>query len=116
MPKLYAVVLSAVILFMSLSLSGQVTYTANDINPAYSGRFRPGVNLRYLPPWNTFQLGELAAGNPALGVRGVGARSTRPGLFDNVLDEYGYGLNVDAYDYFRDLGMSELTAIVGFAN
>jgi len=114
MPKLYAVVLSAVILFMSLSLSGQVTYTANDINPAYTGRFRPGVNLRYLPPWNTFQLGELAAGNPALGVRGVGARSTRPGLFDNVLDEYGYGLNVDAYDYFRDLGMSELTAIVGF--
>jgi len=114
MPKLYAAVLSAIFLFMSLSLSGQVTYTANDINPAYTGRFRPGVNLRYLPPWNTFQLGELAAGNPALGVRGVGARSTRPGLFDNVLDEYGYGLNVDAYDYFRDLGMSELTAIVGF--
>ncbi len=114
MPKLYAAVLSAFILFTSLSLSGQVTYTANDINPAYTGRFRPGVNLRYLPPWNTFQLGELAAGNPALGVRGVGARSTRPGLFDNVLDEFGYGLNVDAYDYFRDLGMSELTAIVGF--
>ncbi|MFK8057433.1 MAG: T9SS type A sorting domain-containing protein [Saprospiraceae bacterium] len=114
MPKLYAAVLSAFILAMSLSVSAQVPYTSNDINPVYEGRFRPGVNLGYLPPWNTFQLGDLAAGNPAIGVPGIGARSTRPGLFDKVLDEYGYGLNVDAYDYFRDLGMSELTAIVGF--
>jgi len=114
MTKLYAIVLSALFLVSSLTLSAQVNYTANDINPTYSGRFRPGVNLGYLPPWNNFQLGELAAGNPALGIPGIGARSTRPGLFDKVLDEYGYNLDVDVFDYFRDLGMSELTAIVGF--
>lgn len=114
MPKLYAAVLSAFFLALNFSLFSQVTYTANDINPTYTGRFRPGINMDYLPPWNNFQLGDLAAGNPGLGIPGVGARSTRPGLFDKVLDIYGYGLDVDAFDYYRDVGMSELTAIVGF--
>ena len=110
-----AVALVAVGLGPAIPRAGaQVAYTANDVNPAYTGGFRPGINLNYLPPWSTEQLGDLAAGNPALGIPGVGARSTRPGLFDSVLDLYGVGLNVGAYDHFRDVGLSELTAIVGF--
>ena len=99
---------------LSPGAAAQVSYTANDVNAPYTGKYRPGINLDYLPPWGTEQLGDLSAGNPALGIPGVGARSTRPGLFDSVLDIYGYGLNVGAYDYYRDLGMTELTAIVGF--
>ncbi len=114
MPKFYVLIIVLAALGRSIAVEAQVSYTSNDINPAYTGKFRPGVNLSYLPPWSTYQLGDLAAGNPALGIPGVGARSTRPGLFDNVLDTYGYGLNVDAHDYYRDLGLEELTAIVGF--
>ena len=113
-PKIYTVALTAMFALLSLSVQAQVNYTSNDINPTYNGKYRPGLNLDYLPPWSTEQLGDLAAGNPALGIPGAGARSTRPGLFDSVLDIYGYGLNVGAYDYYRDLGMTELTAIVGF--
>ena len=114
MTKLYALLFLTVAFVTGDALAQNVTTNAHDAITPYTGKFRPGVNLRYLPPWNTFQLGDLAAGNPSLGVQGVGARSTRPGLFDYVLDQYGYGLNVDAFEYYRDLGMEELTAIVGF--
>ena len=109
-----ALVASLFVIFSTTAGLAQVSYSANDVNPPYPGQFRPGVNLGYIPLWNNMQLADLAAGNPALGIKGIGAKTTRPGLFDVVLDRYGYSIDVNNYDYFRDLGMEELTAIVGF--
>ena len=108
LPFLLALAASAV------AVAQGVDYTADDVNPPYAGRFRPGVNLAYVPPWGNLELGNLAAGNPALGIPGIGARTTRPGLFDIVLNRFGRDLSVDDYEHFRSLGMEELTAIVGF--
>ena len=98
------------------ALAQGVDYDANTVNPPYEGKFRPGVNLAYVPPWSNTQLADLAAGNPELGIPGIGARTTRPGLFDIVLDRFGFDLSVEDYEYYESLGMSELTAIVGFPN
>lgn len=102
------------VLFSVQSAFSQVNYTANTRVDLYQKRFLPGINLDYLPPWDNFSLADLAAGNQALGIKGVGARTTRPGLQDKVLGVYGYDISLDDFDYFADLGMTELTAIVGF--
>ncbi len=92
----------------------QVNYTANDQVTPYTGRFLPGINLRYLPPWDNFDQADIAAGNPDEGIIGIGARSSRPGLFDTVLDRFGTDVSKDDFLYFEDRGMTELTAIIGF--
>lgn len=109
------ILLLAVVSFVFFSeISAQVTYTANDINPPYEGRFRPGINLKYIPFWSKKYLANIAAGNPDEGFQGIGAKSTRPGLFDSVLDIYGYAVDTSDYRNYQRLGMSDLTAIVGF--
>jgi len=95
-------------------LSGQVNYTANDQVTPYTGRFLPGINMRYLPPWDNFDQADIVAGNPDEGIKGVGARTSRPGLFDTVLDRFGVDVSRDDFRYFEDRGMTELTAIIGF--
>lgn len=101
-------------LLASFGLSAQVTYTAqNFINP-YTGSFRPGTNLDYYPNWTTRQLGEISAGNPAIGVKGVGSKTLRPVLAESVLEVYGYDLLVDDFEHFRSLGMDEFTAVLAF--
>ncbi len=89
-----------------------VTYTANDVVKPYEGHFRYGMNLGYFPGWNDRQLGTIAAGDPDLGVTGVGANAFRPGLPNHVLEIWGYDLRREAYDYFESLGMSEHTVIL----
>jgi len=102
------------VLLVSTDLSAQVNYTANDQVTPYTGRFLPGINLRYLPPWDNFDQADIAAGNTDEGILGIGARSSRPGLFDEVLDRFGTDVSKDDFLYFEDRGMTELTAIIGF--
>lgn len=109
-----AICLLAFAQFAPQQLSAQVNYTANEQVTPYTGRFKPGLNLRYLPPWDNFSQADIAAGNPDEGILGVGARTCRPGLFDNVLDIWGVDVSRDDFQYFDDRGMTELTAIIGF--
>lgn len=89
-----------------------IDYTANDQVKPYEGHFRYGMNLGYFPGWNDRQLGTIAAGDPNLGVTGVGANAFRPGLPSHVLEIFGYDLRKGAYDYFEDLGMNEHAVIL----
>ncbi len=89
-----------------------IDYTANDVVKPYEGHFRFGMNLGYFPGWNDRQLGTIAAGDPDLGIKGVGARAFRPGLPNSVLEIFGYDLRRGAYDYFEEVGMTEHTAIL----
>ena len=91
-----------------------VGYTANDQVTPYTGVFRPGANLGYNPPWTDDELAELAAGNPGLGIEGIGARTIRPGLYDIITSVYGYDIRLSTYEYYHELGMDDLTMIVGF--
>ncbi len=98
-----------------LDCCGQpVSYTANEQVIPYPDGFRPGVNLGYFPPWNDSQLADIAAGNPALGVPGAGAKAVRPALHEVFLEQWGYDIRIAEYEHFGSIGLKDNTAIVGF--
>ncbi len=106
--------LFALVFGLGLHLFGQVNTTANDVNTPYTGYFRPGINLGYYPPFNDKDLGNLAAGNPEVGVVGIGAKTTRPALPDEFLEQWGYDVRVDEFAHYTSLGLEDLTCIVGY--
>lgn len=95
-------------------ISAQVNYTANDTVTPYEGYFRPGINFDYYPPYTNEQLGNIAAGNPAVGLTGIGARASRPALRESFVEEYGYDWDVQTFQHYANLDMKELTLIIGF--
>ena len=102
--------------FLSFSLFGQVNYTANDVVPAYDGYFRPGVNPGNYNTWTDEQIADLAAGNPYIGVPGIGAKSLRPSLPEVFLDVFGYDVRLGAFQYYDNLGMKENVCFIGYPN
>jgi len=89
-------------------------YTANEIGMPYEGDFKPGVNLGYFPPWNDRTLSDIAAGREDLGVKGVGVKAIRPGLFDSFIQQFGWDARVETYEHFKGNGLLDNTLIVGF--
>ena len=53
-----------------ITLTAQVTYTADDTVAVYPGPFGFGSNMGWFPPWSDKELAEIAAGNPAKGIQG----------------------------------------------
>ncbi len=100
-------------LFLTFYTFGQVNYTANSIVTPYNGKFRLGINPGYYPGWDNQKLANISAGNPAIGQKGVGARSNRVGLYENILDTYGYNVSMPDFLHYASLGMSENVAIIG---
>jgi hypothetical protein len=97
----------------SHNTQAQVNFTANDRVLQYDKVFRFGVNLGYYPPWTTEELANLAGGNPALGIKGVGATTARPSIEEFLLESYGYNSLVPTYEALYQRGMRDLNAIVG---
>jgi hypothetical protein len=95
------------------STQAQVNFTANDKVLPYDKVFRFGVNLGYYPPWTTEELANLAGGNPALGIKGIGATTARPSIGEFLLESYGYDALVPTYEALYQRGMRDLNAIVG---
>ena len=103
-------------LFCSIGLSAQVNYNANNIVPEYDGYFRMGVNPGAYNQWTDEQIADLAAGNPYLGIPGIGARAIRPSLPEVFLDTYGYDVRLGAFQYYKDLGMEDNVCFMGYPN
>lgn len=99
--------------FFQPTTQAQITFTANDSVLSYNKVFRFGVNMGYYPGWTTEQLGNLAAGNPAIGVKGIGATTTRPGLYEEILETYGYDALIPVYDSLYKLGLRDMNVFVG---
>ncbi|HHB79639.1 MAG TPA: hypothetical protein ENK85_10450 [Saprospiraceae bacterium] len=113
-PKFLRVALFLCVFSWSFSGFTQVNFTANDGIPAYSGHFRPGSNMGFLPlGWSNQTAADLLAGNPAKGIPGVGARSLRPSLASYVLEQFGDEIELEPFEYYFNLGMNDLTAFVG---
>jgi PKD repeat protein len=92
----------------------QPTQTANDTVLPYESLFLAGTNPGYSPPFSDIELANLSAGNKALGVEGIGAKTIRPGLSEAFLEEFGYESRVSTFEHFETLGLTEQTVIVGF--
>jgi len=99
-------------LFFALTIQAQVDYTANDIVNEYEGDFRFGMNQGYFPPWNDKQLAEIAAGNPARNILGVGVNALRPSLPEWLMEIYGYDFRKTTYEFYESLGMTDHTVIL----
>jgi len=96
------------------SVSAQVDYTANDSIIPYQGHFRAGSNLGEYIGLSDEQLGDLAAGNEALGVKGVGVRALRPALYEDFVENFGYDSRVSTYEHYASIGLKDNTVIIGF--
>jgi hypothetical protein len=99
--------------FIGANAQTPITFTANDSVLRYDKVFRFGVNLGYYPPWTTEELASLAGGNPALGIKGIGATTSRPSIEEFLLETYGYDALIPTYEALYQRGMRDLNAIVG---
>jgi hypothetical protein len=99
--------------FTSANAQTPITFTAKDSVLRYDKVFRFGVNLGYYPPWTTEQLGGLAAGDPALGLKGVGANTARPGLEEFLLETYGYDALIPTFESLYQRGIRDMNVIIG---
>jgi hypothetical protein len=88
--------------------------TANDMVPKYEGTFRFGSNMGYYPPYTDDKLADIAAGNPELGVQGVGVNALRPALFEHFLEYWGYNIRLDAFQHYASLGINENVVFIGY--
>ncbi len=111
-PKTFANLFLCCLLFLKINLSAQPIITANDKVIPYSGAVRPGYNPGYYPGWNDQSLANLAAGNPAAGVAGAGAKTVRQGLYFELLRTWGFGVRLPEVAHFQSLGMGELTGLI----
>jgi len=112
--KLLRVALFFCALFWTQLSFSQVNYTAKDGIQPYSGHFRPGSNMGYLPlGWTNQTAADLLAGNPNKGIPGVGAKALRPSLASYVLEQFGDEIELEPFEYYFNLGLNDLTAFVG---
>lgn len=98
-------------------LFAQVNYSANNQVLPYEGGFHPAANIGEYTAFSENQLALLAAGGPAPtggSVMGAGVKSLRPGLFEGFLEVAGYDSKLADFQYFKELGMTDHTVIVGF--
>lgn len=102
-----------VLLFLLFGLYGH-SQTANDYIKPYTEPFRPGMNLGYFEGLSNENTADLAAGNPAKNIQGLGAKSIRTGIFNEFVEIWGYNFLDNTYDYFEARGLKENTVIVGF--
>lgn len=75
--------------------------------PAPSGlgeTFLYGSNMGYYSGWSDEQLAELLMGNPARNIAGAGVNSLRPAMYDHFVQEWGYGIRLDAFKTYQQLG------------
>jgi hypothetical protein len=102
---------------MCLTCTSQVNYTANDLGhvPAYNGYFLYGTNGGYYgSSWDDQTISDIAAGNAAKGVKGVGSKTFRPPLPDYFTEFWGYDVRIAEFNHYATLGAKDHTVILGF--
>lgn len=96
----------------STTLLSQVTFTADDVVPPYNGYFYYGTNGGWYPTWDDMSIADIAAGNPAKNVKGVGSKTFRPPLPGSFVDYYGYNVRTVEFAHYRSLGVRDYTVIL----
>ena len=75
----------------------QPNFNANTTVPVYKGAYYYGSNMGYFGGWADEQLAEIASGNPAKNIAGVGVKSLRATLPDYFVQQWGYNVRLDAF-------------------
>ncbi|MBO9634564.1 MAG: T9SS type A sorting domain-containing protein [Chitinophagaceae bacterium] len=107
----------AICLLACYQLSAQVNYSANNQVPAYNGKFMYGTNGGwYGNSWDDKSLADIAAGNPAKNVKGVGVKTLRPALPEDFLETWGYDIRLAEFTHYASLGMVDNTVFLNTAS
>jgi Domain of unknown function DUF11 len=101
------------ICMVTQGLMAQVTYNAQTQIGTNDGYFRVGSNMGYQPLFTDQNLALLLGGNGTT-IPGAGVKSVRPLLPEYFLEDFGYDFRVDAFQYYQDIGMSDLSTIMGY--
>ena len=96
-----------------ISTTSNLDFSANDTVPSYD-KFLPGVRLNYYAAWSNQQLADIAAGNPAMNEAGAGMKMLRTSLPENLFDFAGYDVQVNDFQHFGNLGMTDNAVILGY--
>lgn len=110
-------VISTLLTFIgfSLALNAQINFTANDQVPEYNGTFRFGINPGYHgSDWSDDILANISAGNNALGIDGAGVQAFRATLPEHFLEQWGYEVEVDDFQHYESVGMSDHVTFIGY--
>jgi hypothetical protein len=110
MKKLLTIVLF--IGFVIQSLFSQPSKTANDQVIPYKGKSFFGVNMGWYQGWQDKNLAEIAAGLPSKNIKGIGANTLRPTLPNGFLEQWGYNVRVNDFQYYKSLGLTDLTVFI----
>lgn len=108
----HLILLIAGLFFCFYNSHAQINYTANDAGRVlpYNGPFMYGCNMGYYgPTWDNLSLSNIASGNAALGVAGVGSKSFRIPLPEEFVDYWGYDISIPQYNHYASIGMREHT-------
>ncbi|MCC6692147.1 MAG: T9SS type A sorting domain-containing protein [Chitinophagaceae bacterium] len=101
------------LLFSVYFVDAQPSFNAQTQVTTYSGPFRYGVNLGwYDGSWDDFTTSNIAAGNPALNIPGIGATTLRPKVFEQFTETWGIGILNGRFQHFQSLGLAEHTLFV----
>ncbi|RMG86826.1 MAG: PKD domain-containing protein [Bacteroidetes bacterium] len=98
----------------ALTLNAQIGFSANDLVPPYDKGFRYGSNLGNYPPWSNEQLADIAAGNPDLGLEGIGVQSFRPAIQEHFLEQWGYDIRQPDFQHWYNRGVYDNVAFIGY--
>ncbi len=101
-------------LFLGANGISQINFSANDVVPPYDGKFRYGSNLGNYPPWSNEELADISAGNPTLGIEGIGVQSFRPALQEEFLEAWGYDIRQPDFQHWYDLDIRDNVAFIGY--
>lgn len=106
----------AALLCCCSTLFSQINFTANDIGrvPAYDGFFMYGTNGGWFDnSWDDMSLADIASGNTARNVKGVGVKTFRPPLPEKFLEEWGYDIRIREFNHYRTNGVLDNTVFLG---
>lgn len=99
--------------FFCSTLQGQID-SANDAVPEITSDFLFGVNPGYYDGWDDEGLADIGFGNASKGIPGAGLQTLRGYLPEWFLEQWGYAIRVDEYEYFEELGGKEFTVTIGY--
>src|SRR5690606_24226810 len=111
--KLNFIAIASFVLFFQNDFFGQINFSANEIVRPYEEDFGYGANMGAYPPWRDANLANIAAGNPELGLRGMGITSFRPELPELFVEYWGYDIRVEAFEHYTHLGMKDHVLFIG---
>ena len=111
--KLNFIAIASFVLLFQNDFFGQINFSANEIVRPYEEDFGYGANMGAYPPWRDENLANIAAGNPELGLRGMGITTFRPELPELFVEYWGYDIRVEAFEHYTHLGMKDHVLFIG---